>query len=93
MISPEGIDPLVISFTALIGYVVIGMLSYRLGYDEGEGAGHDNTTYDKLQLAKMKYALSDSNVEFFDKKVDIVCNACGLVGEFECAFCSLVIEE
>ena len=26
----------------------------------------------------------------FDKKVDIVCNACGLVGEFECAACNPV---
>lgn len=31
-------------------------------------------------------------VHQFDKKVDIVCNACGLVGEFECAACHPVLE-
>ena len=33
-------------------------------------------------------------VQGFDQKVDIVCNACGLVGEFECASCNpLILEE
>lgn len=66
-----------------MGTAIISWGTYLWGYARAECEGcRFLRSIDKLP-----------EVHQFDKKVDIVCNACGLVGEFECAACSPAVDE
>lgn len=58
-----------------IGTSVIARSCYLWGQTEGFNRGYEG---------------NGLNVEGFDDKVDIVCNACGLVAEITCASCNPV---
>ncbi len=67
-----------------VGTAIVSWGAYLWGKVTGWAAG-------ATWRAKAKKGLRQ--VETFDQKVDIVCNACGLVGEFECASCCNPYEE
>ena len=70
-----------------MGAMLLGTVSFFWGrgvdFNRGQCQGC-------LMLRQMGYKIGAPKVEEFDQKVDIVCNACGLVGEFECASCNPV---
>lgn len=66
--------------TAVASYFAGKKISFETGYNVG------------LITGKWERP-GPPRIDTFDKKVDIVCNACGLVGEFECAACNPVMEE
>ena len=70
-----------------VGTAVVSYTSYLFGVYQGR----------KCQACKwMKDAGFDMEAlteGFDDRRVDIVCNQCGLVGEFECAACCPPVEE
>ncbi len=73
----------------VIGPMLIGVCGYfwgrKVGYTRGRCQGCSF-------LKSIGFDPPAPKVEEFYEKVDIVCNACGLVGMFECAACSPLAE-
>ena len=65
-----------------VGTTIVSYGTYLWGYSRGECTG--------CAFLRRDLGLKLPAVEEFDQKVDIVCNECGLVGEFECAACNPV---
>ncbi len=77
----------VVAFFA--GTAIIGRACYLWGYSKGKCPGCAFLREIGLDTSMIPQVV-EVLAEGFDQKVDIVCNACGLVAEVTCASCNPV---